>query len=231
VQLEVIGRLDAIPGQGRQESAGVVADLPGLSLALYEATGEVLDVDSWWLSTRPGEHERAAAALAADDVLGPVTADRIALADQLRSEPLGVGVVGAMLLALAGAGLFAAIGVGVSAVVTIRERRPEFVLLRAVGTPARSLRRSLAVEQTLLLGTGVVLGALLGAGVAGLLVPRLILDGGGQAPAPPVLVTLPWASLAALGGVVLAAVALFVLLVARSLGRSAIAATLRFGDR
>jgi hypothetical protein len=231
VGLEVIGQLDAIPGQGRQEGAGVVADLPGLSLALYEATGEVLEVDSWWLSTQPGGHAGAAAALADDDVLGPVTADRIALADQLRTEPLGVGVVGGMLLALAGAGLFAAIGVGVSAVVAIRERRPEFVLLRAVGTPSRQLSRSLAVEQSLLLGTGVVLGALLGAGVAGLLVPRLILDAGGRAPAPPVLVTLPWADLAALAGVVLAAVTLFVLLVARSLGRAAIAATLRFGDR
>ena len=120
---------------------------------------------------------------------------------------------------------------GEEAVVAIRERRPEFVLLRAVGTPSRQLSRSLAVEQSLLLGTGVVLGALLGAGVAGLLVPRLILDAGGRAPAPPVLVTLPWADLAALAGVVLAAVTLFVLLVARSLGRAAIAATLRFGDR
>ncbi|WP_148220771.1 FtsX-like permease family protein [Xylanimonas cellulosilytica] len=226
VQMIPVGRLGVVPGQGLLQGGlpGYVADLPTVSLLLYEATGRVLTADSWWLGA--ARHDDAVAALTAGP-LGPPTADRHALAERLRTDPLGVGVVTALLLALLGAGLCAAIGVGVAAVVAIRERRGEFALLQAVGTSPAQLRASLAVEQVLLLGTGVVLGGALGVVVARLLVPQLLLDAGGGHPVPPVDVVVPWLRLGLVAGAVAGALALFVWVVTRAVMRSTLAVTLR----
>lgn len=230
VRLEAVGRVSALPGQGTAPGAGsgpgVVVDLPGLLLAIYEVRGEILQPDSWWLATTAEGHASAAAALDAGP-LGPVVADRQVMATELESEPLGVTLMGTLALSLAGTVVFAGIGMVVAAVVAVRERRGDLALLRAIGATPTQMRAALAVEQLLLLGVAVVLGGALGVGVAAGLLPRLLLDARGRALVPAVDLTVPWLEPALLVGGAAALVVLVVVAVSRAAMRGVPAQVLR----
>jgi ABC-type antimicrobial peptide transport system permease subunit len=86
--------------------------------------------------------------------------------------------------------------------VTARRRIVELASLRAVGIETKTLRRSLALEQFLVLGTGVVAGAAAGLIATAGALPSIPEDFA-VGPAPPLDFGLP---LAAMGLILLAAI-------------------------
>jgi ABC-type antimicrobial peptide transport system permease subunit len=106
-----------------------------------------------------------------------------------------------MAVAVAAAAL-AAGGFAVSAAGARRERSAEFAVLRALGAARRDLARLVAVEQSLLIGAGLLAGLGLGTALTRAVVPLIVLTPQAARPVPGLLVELPASQVALLlGGV------------------------------
>lgn len=110
---------------------------------------------------------------------------------ELRRDPLGAGPLSALPAAVVAAAVLAAVGFAVAAAGAVRERSEEFALLRALGTPRKSLARVVAAEQGLLVLTAVGVGALLGGALTRSIVPLIVLTARADSPVPEVRVELP----------------------------------------
>lgn len=156
-------------------------------------------------------------------VPGPVqrTAPIVGALAQL-PQSLAVGLQ--FTAAAAGLGLVI-IGVAVGLSVAQRRRDFEFAALRAMGTESRHLRRTIVIEQTVLLGFAVVAGLAIGYVMLKLMLPYFGRDLGVSFPEP--VLVLDWVTLA--GSVAAIAVATFVglSLSMRSLLRSSVTGVLR----
>jgi hypothetical protein len=108
-----------------------------------------------------------------------------ALADPLRVALDAILVVG-FLAALA----TTIVGFGLHFLVAARVRLGEYAVLRANGLSASVVRRSLAVEQAVLLGYGLVTGTALGALIAVAVLPAVQLGGAPADYIPPTMVTI-----------------------------------------
>jgi ABC-type antimicrobial peptide transport system permease subunit len=127
------------------------------------------------------------------------------------------GVSLAYVLFLLGAVVAAVLAAGATVFtvsVTARRRTVELASLRAVGVGRRTLRRSLALEQALVLGVGLVAGTaagVLATAVALPSVPEVFAPG----PGPPLAFPLPVAAM----GVVLAALVVALVVTVAGAGR------------
>jgi putative ABC transport system permease protein len=121
----------------------------------------------------------------------------------------------AVALAAGAMALFVALG--------IAERRQELATMAALGTPLREVGAFLWTEAALVLGAGLVLAAGLGWLLSEMLVAMLqhVFD------PPPDTLAVPWAFLAALGGVAVLATAVATALASRGLRRLPLGAILR----
>ncbi len=231
LSLQVAGVLDGVPTVDADESAGIVVDLPSLLAVAYQQTGDVPAVDEWWLEVGDDDPDETMAALGTSPALGsPEVLDRLAYGRELGSDPVGVGILGALTIGFIAAAAFAAIGVAISATVSSRERATEFALLRAVGVGPRQLTRLLGLEHAVVMGAGVLVGLVIGVLVARLVVPVVTLTPQATRPFPSVLVPLPWWQLGLLGLAVLGALAAVLVPVTALLRRRDMSSALRLGE-
>ncbi|WP_224338720.1 FtsX-like permease family protein [Streptomyces olivaceus] len=219
---------DAADGSGAtdQDGGALLLDLRSVNRVLQAGYGEALAPTEWWLRTSPGGASGAVETLRGlPDLEASQVVVRDELAEELRDDPFGAGPEAAFAAAAGVAAALAAVGFAVSATGSLRERRAEFAVLRALGAPRRRLARTVAVEQGVLLALALLVGAALGTVLARAVIPLIVLTPQAAHPVPDVLVALPAARVAFL----LAAVALPPLLVtaALTLGRGDPAAALR----
>ncbi|MEU3604195.1 FtsX-like permease family protein [Streptomyces sp. NPDC035033] len=191
-----------VPGDG----GGVLVDLTTVNRFLTTAdtaapadpTASVAPTE-WWLTPEPGRADAVARTLRerADDEPGEIVV-RDAIAGDLLGDPLGAGPNTALMAVAAAAAALAAVGFAVGSAGSVRERAAEFAILRALGAPRRRLARLLAAEQGVLIGVGLLVGTALGALLARVVVPLVVLTGRATRPVPPVLVELPLGEVALL---------------------------------
>ncbi|WP_381798435.1 FtsX-like permease family protein [Streptomyces niveus] len=183
------------PGDG----GGLLVDLRTVNEVLAERRVASLAPTEWWLSTAPDRTTEIAETLRKRSDLDPAQVlVRDETADELLSDPLGVGPQSALTAAAIAAAALAAVGFAVSAAGSQRERAAEFALLRALGTPRRQLARLIATEQGVLLSVALLVGLALGAVLTRAVVPLVVLTGQATQPVPRVLVELPTGQVAAL---------------------------------
>ncbi|MFJ4983481.1 FtsX-like permease family protein [Streptomyces sp. NPDC088732] len=210
--VRVTGAVRALPTTGDASAAGgggaLLLDLRTVNRALAGQDEGGLQPGEWWIATDPAAGPRVASALRAR---GDITSllVREEQRTELRSDPLGAGPLSALPAAVVSVAVLAAVGFAVAALGATRERSQEVAILSALGAPRRSLARTVAVEQGLLVLVAVVVGAVLGDLLTRLVVPLIVLTAGAEAPVPAVRVDLPTASLVQ----VLAAVAVLPLIV------------------
>ncbi|MEU1074847.1 FtsX-like permease family protein [Streptomyces sp. NPDC005878] len=207
LRAKVVDRMAEFPttGSGARSTAGdgrdggaLVLDLRAVNQALA-GTGDSLAPTEWWLTTAPGDEARAAAALRARPDMDPQqVVVRAEVAERLRDDPLGAGPQAALIAAAIAAAALAAVGFGVSAAGSLRERGAEFAVLRALGTPRRQLARLIAAEQGVLIALALLVGLALGEVLTRAVVPLIVLTGQATQPVPKVLVELPAGRLAVL---------------------------------
>ncbi|MFC8565068.1 FtsX-like permease family protein [Streptomyces sp. NPDC057245] len=222
---------DAVEAAGGTDDAGgdggaLLLDLRSVNRVLQAEYGEALAPTEWWLRPSPGGASGVVEALRGfPDLEASQVVVRDELAEELRDDPFGAGPEAAFAAAAGVAAVLAAVGFAVSATGSLRERRAEFAVLRALGAPRRCLARTVAVEQGVLLALALLVGAALGTVLTRAVIPLIVLTPQAAHPVPDVLVTLPAARVALL----LAAVALPPLLVtaALALGRGDPASALR----
>ena len=161
---------------------------------------------------------------------GVRTLDRASVAATAGREPYGVGGRSALFAAALGALLLALIGIAVDVRATTRRRVGEFAVLQTMGAGSRLLARSVLAEQTFLAGLGVVVGLLVGVGVAATMAPLVILTPTADRPEPVPLLELPWLPVLGTAGALFGAAMLLSGAVAATLGRRLAVARLRIGD-
>ncbi|MFD8600379.1 FtsX-like permease family protein [Kitasatospora sp. NPDC059646] len=228
--LRIVGVLPELPGGGDRESAQVLVDLPALSAARAGLGLPPVSDEAWLLAaeSRTGM-DQAERAVAADPRLGRVESvgSRVAA---MAADPFRSGRRSALVLSLALSPVFAVAGFTVHAVGSARSRRREFAVLRAIGVRRRQLAGVLRLEQLAVVGFSVLLGGALGVGLAAVVLPLIVVDGGGRAVFPALELTVGW-GWAAL--VVLATglgVGAVVLVLSRVLARVDLARELRAGE-
>jgi predicted lysophospholipase L1 biosynthesis ABC-type transport system permease subunit len=170
----------------------LIVDQASLQEALASELQPPLPVNQWWLQTGNG----VPAGLPA----GATVASRAGAAAGLLDDPLPNVPQLALLVIVTAAALLAGIGFVVSVVAAVRERRLQDALLAALGVGRAARTGQLCLEQLMLSVPGAAAGALIGAGLARLLVPAVTLTTGAAAPFPPVRVVIPvgWTVLLAL---------------------------------
>jgi FtsX-like permease family len=210
-------------------AGGVVVDLPTYAAAAWLADGTIVEPSEWWLSV-DGPATAAAAQLAAPPFSSVEVVDRAARARALSTDPVALGISGALYIGFAAAALFAVIGFAVSSAISAAERRTEFAVLRSLGLSGRQLSGALALEGGLTAALALAAGTALGVLLSWFVLPYVSLNGEGGRPFPEVVVHFPWRTAALLEGGLLLALALVLLIEIRMLGRIRLAPALRAGE-
>ncbi|MEV6105975.1 ABC transporter permease [Streptomyces sp. NPDC051940] len=225
----VVGRIGAVPGFP-PEGGRLLVDSRALAASLVQRGGLQQQESFWWLSARDGEPAPAAEAVRRAEGVG-TTDDAVRAAERLRGDPLQHGTRGVLMLCLLLAPAFAVIGFTLHAVLSTRERRREFALLRAMGVRRRELTGLLWTEQLLIAVIAVVLGAVLGTAVAGIVVPLVTVDDVGRPVYPEVLAVVPWERVALTAAATAVLITALVTVMSRMLARADLVRVMRAGEQ
>ncbi|MEV0594496.1 ABC transporter permease [Nonomuraea cavernae] len=192
LQVKVVGLVASMPTSAAGQQA-VLADWEALQAYQLAAAQPPRPAAEWWLAA--ADTAPAREVLRRSPQWDVTMVDRHGLTATLRDDPLASGLQGALSLGFAAALGFAVLGFLVNAVVTARERRAEFAVLRALGTSSRQVFGLLATEQAFVIGLSLAAGTGLGVVVGNLVVPHIVLTGQASAVTPGVLRlrgSLPW---------------------------------------
>jgi len=208
----------------------LVVDGAALQRLVWATTGATDAPDEWWLAVDPGADEGVTAAVEREPISAASVLVRDDVARSLSSDPLALGVVGALALGSLAALAFAAIGFVFNATVSTSERTGEFALLRALGLSTRQLTWWLTAEQGILLLVGLVAGTAIGLLLAWLVLPYATFTLTGEPAVPPPVVVVPWDQLLPLYLVAVGLLAVTALIVRRQLPRIRVSGVLRARD-
>jgi hypothetical protein len=229
VPLRIIGSVALVPPLDPDAPFAVV-DRQTLERATFDADAIVLRPAEWWLAVEPGTEAGVVAALRGEPFSAHEVVGRADLTATLSSDPIGLGVIGALGIGTAAALVFAAIGFLVSAASSANERFGEFALLRALGLSGRELGTWLSLENAFLLGIGLLAGSGLGLVLAWVVLPVSTLTDTGAPTVPPAAVVVPWPSLAPIWLLAIALLVVSVIVVGRTIRAVRISSVLRARD-
>lgn len=191
VVLRILDRLAAVPARAADEPV-VIVDAATLGNAEYLAIARLAPAREWWLAAAPDAAEVVADAVREPPFGATEVVGRDALAVALGSDPVSLGVIGALAIGAIAALAMAALGFLLSATVAAGERLGEFAVLRALGLPGASVRRWLLLEGAATLAFGLLAGTALGLLLAWLVLPFASLTASGDPPVPPAAMVIPW---------------------------------------
>ena len=222
---EMFFGVDGVREQIRARVTGIVQLVPTVTDTRYEgAVITPLDGLLQWMSGTPGWSLSGVLAewsepqelwLRTDDPNGTarrLTAELGAEPDALltiggvsadfSSRPIQVGLVSILFMGTGAGVVLTLAGVTAYVLMAVRRRFREMGVLRALGLRRRSVAATFAVEQTVVLGVGAVVGIGAGLALMRLMLPFLQLGEGGAELLPPALMQLDWGRLAIYLGVV-----------------------------
>ena len=216
--VRVVGRLAELPTTGDTGLGGLVVDLAALDERGFGLAGSVSPTGELWLATR-GDGDATRRALADPPYDSVRITARSDLTDDLLRDPIGAGLVGALVLSVVAALVFAVLGYAAAAATAVRDRAAESTLLRALGAPPSAVARGVATEHLVVATIGLGAGLALGIALARLVLPQSMPTAAGIAALPEVRVVIPWLTLGVLAAAVGAALALVVAALVRRTGR------------
>ena len=219
----VVGNLDSFPGISGDTPFAIV---PWAALKTTEEEGEIIRPNRLYLGGVSPSAVRAAVEETAPQADMETRADVV---DHQRESPLIGNVLRGFRAAIFLAALYAAIAVGLMALISARSRARDLALVRTMGAAPRDVFVLAAVEIAPLVLTALALGVALGVAIPHLIEPGLDLaffTGSGSAS-----IVIPWRTpvLAAVGLVVL--VAATVIVVGIQARRAGLDGVLRIGER
>jgi ABC-type antimicrobial peptide transport system permease subunit len=182
------------------------------------------------MSAAPGSEAALTDALHAKPFESAQVVGVLDRARSLSTDPVALGIIGALTLGFVATGLFALVGLTVSAAVSARQRRTEFALLRALGLSGRQLSGSLWLENGSVVFVSLVAGTILGLVIGWVVLPFVTVTQRATAPVPPVLLHIPWDSILVLEAVSAAALGIAVVVIGAVLRRIGVGSVLRMGE-
>ncbi|MFH8489725.1 FtsX-like permease family protein [Streptomyces longisporoflavus] len=242
-RLKIIGRIAAVPGVPRDrprllaDSRAVAAQLvlsgalPGAESVWWAGAGASAGTGGGAEAGAVGRGDASAAWRAVRERPRLGTAVDVPHARvELGEDPLRRGARAGLWLCLALAPAFAVIAFTLHTVLSARARGREFALLRALGVRRGQLAAYLWTEQLALAGAAALLGTLLGAGLAAVIMPVITVDAAGNPVFPGLLTEVPWMRVCLVGGGVTVVICGVVSGVAHVLGRVDLGRVLRAGE-
>ncbi|WP_234362922.1 ABC transporter permease [Streptomyces formicae] len=227
-RIRIVGRIAAVPGEPRDRPR-LLADSRAMA-AQWALSGSLTAAESaWWVGVKGTGTGPAVAAVRERPELGRALDVAHARAE-LAADPLRRGARGALTLCLLLAPAFAVIAFTLHTVLSARSRGREFALLRALGVRKGQLAAYLWTEQLGLAGAAAVLGTLLGAGLAALIMPVVTVDASGAPVFPGLVTSVPWVRVTLTAGATALVICAVVSVAARLLGRVDLARVLRAGE-
>jgi hypothetical protein len=208
----------------------LIADRPTLNLVRFATTYSTDASDEWWLSVDAAQADAAVAQLESAPFSSMSVASRVARTRSLGTDPVALGIIGALALGVVAAGLFAVIGLVVSAAVSARERLTEFALLRALGLSSGQLSGWLSLENAMLALVSLLAGTGLGLLIGWVALPFVTVTQQAATPFPPVIISPPWGGILLLEAIGVMTLAVTVALLARLLRRIGVGSALRMGE-
>lgn len=163
-----------------------------LGLLRLAAASPVRSVDEWWMATAEDRVDSVVATLRAAPFDSPTVVSASDRTRSLSTDPVALGIIGALAVGFVATGLFALVGLTVSAAVSARQRRTEFALLRALGLSGRQLADSLWLENGSLVVVSLLAGTGLGLLISWVVLPFITVTQQAAAAVPPVAVQVPW---------------------------------------
>ena len=228
-KLAIAGAVDSFPTTDPTKPL-LVLDQPTLDLLRLQATTTARPVDEWWLQVTPGTAEQVSDTLKA----APFNSTEVVSADartrSLSTDPVALGIIGALLLGFVATGIFALVALVVSAAVSARQRRTEFALLRALGLSGRQLTGWLWLENASVVVVSLIAGTVIGVVISLIALPFITVTQQATTPVPGVLVQLPWDRIIVLDVVVMAALVIAVGILAAALRRIGVGRIMRLGE-
>ncbi|HUF39454.1 MAG TPA: ABC transporter permease [Anaerolineales bacterium] len=195
VQFRVVGVVRYFPTMFGTETAGfMITSGEGLLTRLANETARTFSYNEVFVVTDGPVDTAALASASRSKVLGIFDAE--AIRRLIKADPMALGLRGVTSLGYFLTSLLAIAGFATYFYMSIRGRAREFGILRAMGMSPRQLYGSLAVEQSLIVLTGLVLGAVLGALLNELVLPGLPITLGDGLDLPPFLPRSDWRSVA-----------------------------------
>ena len=225
----VTAAITAFPATDPDEAIAIV-DLATVALLRFEGNDAVEPPDEWWLSVEPGADASVVDAVSGPGIGSRVVVGQVDRARALSTDPVALGIIGALGIGFVAAALFAVVGFMVSAAVSARERITEFALLRALGLSADQLSVWLSLENAVLAVVSLVTGTVLGLVIAWVVLPFITVTQGAATPFPPVVVDIPWTTIALLEVLGIVSLAITVGFLAWLLRRVGLASVLRMSE-
>lgn len=169
----------------------LIVDARGLSLAGYAFDGRTTPSEDWLLAVADDETEPVARALHQLDTVEAVVVRRDTVT-ALASDPVQVGLLGALILGVLASVAFASIGFLAGWSLAQAERASDATLLHALGMPRSGRRSALMMESVSLFLIAAALGAGIGILLTYLVLPGAVLGPDGAMPVPQPVIVIPW---------------------------------------
>lgn len=228
-EVRIAGAVRAFPTVD-PDSPALVADLASLALLRFEGSAAVDPPREWWFAVEDGQADPVVERLRDPAVGSASVVSRAERAEALATDPVALGVIGALGIGVAAAAAFAIVGFIVCAAVSARERVTEFALLRALGLSSGQLSGWLSLENATLAVISLLAGTALGLLVAWVALPFVTVTRSAATAFPPVEVAVPWTTIGLLEVVGIVALAGAIVGLTWSLGRAGMASALRMGE-
>ena len=228
-RLLVVGAIRGFPTVDPAQPL-LLMDYETLALLRFEGSDAVAPAEEWWFALEPSSRDATLGRLRDPSFGSRSVVSLFERNRALATDPVALGIIGVLGIGVVAAGLFAVVGFVVSAAVSARERVTEFALLRALGLSSGQLSGWLSLENATLAAISLVAGTALGLVVAWVALPFVTATQQAVTPFPPVEVSVPWATIAALEAVGIAALSAAVVALAWLLRRTGVASALRMGE-
>lgn len=199
----------------------------GLGSKVYSYPNEI------WLQVADDAEEREAAleALEGPRFRAREFYDQQAMIAESRADPLvAAGWGGILLIAFLGVILVSALGFVVYAYLSARGRQLEFAILRTLGFSLKQIIVLICLEQIFVIGSGMLIGTLLGMQLSDVMLPFLQLTEMGQRVLPPFVAVIDWQTIGIAYIILTVAFVATISLVVLYFSRTAIHKALRMGE-
>jgi putative ABC transport system permease protein len=189
---EVSGIVDYYPTLYSDEQPFVVVEQGPFLQRLQRQPGATTFPNEIWIDLEEGTSpEDVLVSLDAEHNASEIIAShrRDAVRSTLATDPLVVGLIGLLFFSFLVGIALSVVSLTTYASLTVQARRAELSVLRAIGLSPDRITLSIAIEQSLVMLTAVVLGMLIGALLSTQVLPALSRNTTGADVTPPFLIT------------------------------------------
>ncbi len=234
VQVHVSETFEYFPTLDTENETFLVADLSSLiAYANADPSSAEFRPNEIWLASRSAGAERAELrrALIYDPFSATNVEDRDLNLSLSEVDPLTrAGWRALLFIAFGAVFVLSCVGFVVHAHVSFVGRRVQFALLRTVGLTRLQLATVVVLEQALVIGAGIALGAWMGERFGAIIMPFLANDDLGTQILPPFVIEVDWPLLAMTYGAMIGVFMLITAFLVSFVQRISVVRTLRLGE-